>query len=243
MRTLRIAATVVLWWSWSGCTRTDGVAGPVSSPFGDDQVVGLAVVVTDHQVQTGQAALDRGAKIPEVVAYAMNVIAEQTAARDRLVALAAAQGLRVDQTTIEARTNLVDTMMDVGNFQNDSQYLADSVHDIGKAVEIFDNTLLPLVRNPALRAELTATRELLANELAAGQQVLKETGIPPKAASLQQLHIGELEGVLAAIRRGLKHVHRAPSLEVLQHRFEVADTMIDVPRRRQHARQVEHLQG
>lgn len=182
MRALSTMVMIVLLAASSGCGRfPDGEMGPVTQPFGDDQVVGLAVVLCDHQVQVGSAALSRGLlSIPSVQAYAMRIVAEQTVARDRLIALAAAQGLTIDESTTEAKAHLTDTSVDIGNRQRDPAYLADSVHDVGKAIRVWQNTLLVEVRNPALQAELEVTLQTFNAELAAGQGLLVETGIPPK---------------------------------------------------------------
>jgi hypothetical protein len=164
-----------------GCKAPDGVDGPVTSPFKDPQVMGLAVVETDHQVQTGTAVLNFPLMtIPPVLAYAQHVVDEMAAARDRLLALAAAEGIMVDESTTEAKSGLTDSMVDVGNKQPDAAYLEDSVHDIDKAIKIWDHTILPNVTDEALKAELANTRALLAAEEAAGMQLESDTGIPPK---------------------------------------------------------------
>jgi predicted outer membrane protein len=180
MRTNSVVVVVLSLFAVSGCRRPDGQDGPVSEPFGDPQVAGLAVVLTDHQVLVGMEAISIGLQVPEISAYAIRVVAEQSAARDRLLETAAAQGINVDQSTTEAHTNLQDTMTDVANHQPDGNYIQDSVHDIGKAIEVWNNTLLPNVHNAALRAELDTTLQLLQASFAAGSQLLVDFSIPPK---------------------------------------------------------------
>jgi hypothetical protein len=181
MRGRCLAAMIVTLAASGGCKRPDGEDGAVTSPFNDPQVAGLAVVETDHQVQTGTAVLGFSLMtIPPVLAYAQHIVTEMAAARDRLVALAAAQGIPVDQSTTEAKSGLMDTTIDVANSQPDAAYLEDSVHDVGKAIKIWDNTILPNVSNAALKAELENTRALLGAEEAAGMQLEQDTGIPPK---------------------------------------------------------------
>jgi hypothetical protein len=173
MRSLVAALAIV----FVGCAPPDGEKGPVSSPFGDPQVAGLAVVLTDHQVQNAMAGQ---LTFPSVQAYARQIMSTFGPARDRLVAVAAAQGIPVDQSSTEAKANLHDTEVDTGNAQDDGTYLGDSVHDLTKALSIWDHTLLVEVRNPALRAELEATRQLIVDAVAAGQALMAETGIPAK---------------------------------------------------------------
>jgi hypothetical protein len=173
-------ALIVTCCALGSCKRPDGENGPVTEPFADPQAVGLGVVLTDHQVQVGTAALDRGLEVAAVHDYAVRLVARMAEARDQLLAVAAAQQIAVDQSTAEAQANVHDTSIDIGNHQNDAQYLADSVHDVGKALEIWDNTILPSVTNAALQTELEATRQLLADELAVGKEILALTGIPAK---------------------------------------------------------------
>jgi predicted outer membrane protein len=165
----------------AGCGNNNGTVGPTSANFGDPQVLGLAVVETDHQVIVAQAALDHGLFYPQVQEYATRVIAEFGPARDRLLAIGTAQGIAVDQTTVEAKDNLGDDditpLAGLTGVEVDKIYMPDSVHDMQKGVEIWDNSLLPNVTNAALRAELENTRVLFVNEAAAGQQVLVETGL------------------------------------------------------------------
>jgi hypothetical protein len=164
-----------------GCMRPDGADGAVTHPFGDDRVLGLAVVLTEHQMIIGEAALSRPPlSIPAVQAYAMRIVDEQRQATDRLRAVGVAQGLTVDENTTEAKTQLGDTKVDIGSMQDAPEYIADSVHDVKKAIRVWDNTLLVNVRNPALRAELEATRALLAADVAAGEQIERDAGVPPK---------------------------------------------------------------
>jgi hypothetical protein len=160
-----------------GCNRPDGEMGPVTSPFKDPQAAGLAVVLTDHQVKNAMAA---HLNIPPVVTYAQMIVEVFAPATDRLMMVAAEQGIPVDQSTTEAQANLKDTQIDTGNMQDDGTYLGDSVHDITKAIEIWDNTILPNVTNEALRAELEATRQLLVDAAAAGMAIMTQTGIPAK---------------------------------------------------------------
>lgn len=178
---MRSAAVVLLWiCTLGGCKRPDGENGPVTDPFGDPQAAGLAVVLTDHQVQVGTEALSLGLQFPPNRDYATRVVAEQTGARDRLREVAAAQGIEIDDSTAEAKANLQDTINDVGHMQPDGPYIQDSQHDIGKAIEIWNNTLLPNVHNAALRSELEATLQLLQASFAESSQMLMEEGIPVK---------------------------------------------------------------
>jgi predicted outer membrane protein len=178
---VRSAAVVLLFiCTVGGCKRPDGENGPVTDPFGDAQVVGLAVTLTDHQVQVGTEALSLGLQVPEVLGYATRVVAEQTGARDRLREVAAAQGIEIDDSTTESKANQQDTMLDVGHHQPDGPYIQDSQHDMGKAIEIWNNTLMPNVHNAALRAELEATLQLLQGSFAEASQMLMEMGIPAK---------------------------------------------------------------
>jgi len=164
-----------------GCTRPDGEDGAVTHPFGDDQVLGLALVLTDHQVIIGQAALSRSPlAIPAVQDYAMQIVDEQRQAGDRLRAIGTAQGLTTDQSTTEAKAQLADTQVDIGSMQNAAEYIQDSAHDVGKAIRVWDNTLLVNVQNPALRAELVNNRALLAADLAVAQQLERDNHITPK---------------------------------------------------------------
>jgi hypothetical protein len=163
-----------------GCKKPDGEDGPVTGSFSDPQAVGLAVVLLDHQATVGTAAINRPLTFPQVQEYATRVVAETSAARDHLMEVAANLGVMVDQTTTEAKTNEHDTEVDVGNHQDDGTYLGDSVHDISKAVRIWDNTILPNVSVPMLKDELQSIRAMLAALVDAGTQVEVETGIPPK---------------------------------------------------------------
>jgi hypothetical protein len=183
MRTVLVLATVVA--CAAGCQPKNGTVGPTSESFADPQVLGLAVVETDHQVLVAQAALERGLFYPQVAAYAMNVIVVMAPARDRLLAIGMAQGIPVDMTTVEAQDNLGDDDISplqppVAGVQVDKIYMPDSVHDMQKAVQIWDNTLLPHVTNPVLQAELVQTRALFVDQVNAGMQVLAETGLPTK---------------------------------------------------------------
>jgi predicted outer membrane protein len=180
MRIRSAAVVLPFLCSLVGCNRPDGENGPVTDPFGDPQVAGLAVVLTDHQVQVGMEALSLGLKSPDVRDYATRVVAEQTGARDRLTAVAAAQGIAIDDKTTEAKANQTDTMMDVMHMQPDGPYIQDSQHDMGKAIMIWNNTLLPNVHNAALRAELEATLPLLQASFDEATQILMEQGIPVK---------------------------------------------------------------
>jgi predicted outer membrane protein len=164
-----------------GCNRPDGENGPVTSPFGDAQAAGLAVVLSDHQVQVGMEAISLGLQDPDVLDYATRLVAEQTGARDRIMAIAAAQGITPDESTTEAKANLDDTMIDISHHQPDGPYIQDSQHDVGKAIQIWNNTILPNVRNEALKAELEATLQLLEVSFAAATQLLMVAGIPVKA--------------------------------------------------------------
>jgi hypothetical protein len=172
-----LVAFLVLVVGLVACARPDGEQGPVSSPFGDPQAAGLAVVLTDHQVTNAMAGQ---LNFPSVLAYAQMIVAVFGPATDRLRSVAAVQGIAVDEGTTEAKANLKDTEVDTGNHQDDGTYLGDSVHDLTKALEIWDNTILKRVENPALRAELEATRQLIVDAIAAGMAIMSETGIPAK---------------------------------------------------------------
>jgi predicted outer membrane protein len=163
-----------------GCGRPDGEDGAVTEPFGDNRVLGLALALTDHQVIIAEAALSRPLSIPAVQDYAMRLAAEQRQAGDRLRALGMEQGLFVDQATTEAEAHIEDTKVDIRSMQDAPEYIADSAHDVRKAVRVFDNTLLVKVNNAALRAELEVIRALLAADLAQAQQIERDNGVPPK---------------------------------------------------------------
>jgi len=187
MRTRPLIALLGVLGALAGCTPPDGEKGPKDDEFNDHQVVGLAVVLTDHQVQVALALIERGASLTQVHDFAVRIVADFTPARDRLIALAAAQGLTIDQTTVEAQSHLIDTEEDIALIQPpveglkvDQVYFADALHDLDKALTVWDNTELLWVSNAALRDELTATRAIFVDALAAGRGLSQQIGIAEK---------------------------------------------------------------
>ena len=171
----------------AGCEPNDGEAGPETDVFDDPQVMGLAVVLSDHQVQVAMGALQRGLQYPGVQAYAMQMIAEQSAARDRLLTIAQQENIAVDESTVEAKSHQTDTAEDiqllqppVEGTQVDNTYLADSLHDVGKAMTIYDATVLPNAKSGPMRDQLTTIRAMYTSELSSGMSVQAQYAIPPK---------------------------------------------------------------
>jgi hypothetical protein len=187
MRTRLFAVILGALCALAGCRPPDGESGPKTDDFGDNQVVGLAVVLTDHQVQVALAVLARGPVRVEVSAFATRVVEDLTPARDRFIDLAEEQRLVIDETTVEAKSHLQDTKEDiqliqppVEGIQVDQVYLADALHDLDKAIEVWDNTQLPSVRNAALKEQLIVTRQIFVDVHNAGLLASQATGIAEK---------------------------------------------------------------
>lgn len=142
----------------------------------DAQIAAVTSAVNRGEIQLGTIALSR-ARLPEVRAFAQEMVTMHGAAQDRATALL--QSLTITPIDTNLSTQLEQDAQRVGiMLQNtaasdfDLTYVQSQVDIHARVLAIFDDTLLPSVSELALRTDLTLARGDVQRHLMEAQSLL-----------------------------------------------------------------------
>lgn len=150
----------------------------VISIFSDAAIVGVMITVYEGDIELSKLAHDR-AQDPRVRAFADEVRTDDAAALDRMQNLA--RNLDLDPATPsalrqhlgdEAAAALVRLAATVGA-DFDTLYVDLLVTQDLEVIKLIDAELLPIAKDPALRAEVEMARALIAHHVAEAKDLFK----------------------------------------------------------------------
>lgn len=163
-----------------------GMDAGVMLTLTDAQIARVLQVANDGEVMLGQFSAPRATNA-DVLAFNQQMVTEHTAARQRLDALLAAQGIVPEDSTLSLQLQLeVQQMIEVLSGPNaptgaelDLALISAQLDAHARVAFIGDAQLAPQVTNTALKQELTTERQSVQMHLDAAQPIQSGLVLPP----------------------------------------------------------------
>jgi putative membrane protein len=159
-----------------GVTPIAGTGSDVGGRLSDAQIAAVTAAANTGEIQLGTIALSR-ARLPEVRAFAQEMITAHGAAQDRATVLL--QSLTITPIDNNLSTQLQQDaqrasvmLQNIAASDFDLAYVQSQVDIHTRVLAILDDTLLPSVSEIALRTDLTLVRGDVQRHLTAAQALL-----------------------------------------------------------------------